>query len=192
MRLPLTPPQHLHDLAADGIGAGRRTLAMLPRVTTLLDTAEQLLDRIGALVLRIEGTEAAAQHTVAEILETQRRARTLLDHHGATVTRIVATLDDYLPTLHALRPTIQRLGETFEPADADALAASIRAFPEITKQLQDQIIPMLETLKPVAPELHELLATSRALNEIIGVVPGLGRAKRRAEEELEHDTHDSS
>ena len=39
----------------------------------------------------------------------------------------------------------------------------------------------------VAPDLHELLDVSRELNEILGKIPGIGRLKRRVEEEDEGD-----
>ena len=42
---------------------------------------------------------------------------------------------------------------------------------------------MLTTLGSVAPDLHELLNVSRELNEILGKIPGVGRLKRRVEED---------
>ena len=49
---------------------------------------------------------------------------------------------------------------------------------------------MLTTLGSVAPDLHELLNVSRELNEILGKIPGVGRLKRRVEEEEEGDAAD--
>jgi hypothetical protein len=35
----------------------------------------------------------------------------------------------------------------------------------------------------VGPDLHELLFVSRELNEMLGSLPGMGRIKKRVEEE---------
>jgi len=62
--------------------------------------------------------------------------------------------------------------------------------PDLAPQLRDQVIPMLDELQTVAPDLQDLVGTSKALNEIIGSLPGLGRVKKRAEEEFAH--HDGN
>jgi hypothetical protein len=40
----------------------------------------------------------------------------------------------------------------------------------------------------VAPDLHELLNVSRELNEILGKIPGIGRLKKRVEEDDDIET----
>jgi len=50
------------------------------------------------------------------------------------------------------------------------------------------VVPALDALRNVGADIEQLLATSRALNEMIGTVPGLGRAKKRAESESVPDT----
>ena len=45
------------------------------------------------------------------------------------------------------------------------------------------MLPVMTTLGTVAPDLHDLLDVSRELNEMLGKLPGLGRIKRRVEEE---------
>ena len=54
------------------------------------------------------------------------------------------------------------------------------------------MLPVLTTLGTVAPDVHELLNVSRELNEILGKIPGVGRLKRRVEEEEGEDETDAT
>jgi hypothetical protein len=54
--------------------------------------------------------------------------------------------------------------------------------PPIVGKLDSDILPVLDTLATVAPDLRDLLDVSKELNELIGAVPGLGRVKKRIEE----------
>ena len=58
----------------------------------------------------------------------------------------------------------------------------IDALPAIVDKLDADILPVLDTLATVAPDLRDLLDVSKELNELIGAVPGLGRVKRNIEE----------
>jgi hypothetical protein len=57
--------------------------------------------------------------------------------------------------------------------------------PTVTLQVERDVLPVMASLGSVAPDLHELLDVSRELNEILGKIPGIGRLKRRVEEEDE-------
>ena len=56
------------------------------------------------------------------------------------------------------------------------------ALPAIVDKLDADILPVLDTLATVAPDLRDLLDVSKELNELIGSVPGLGRVKKKIEE----------
>ena len=49
------------------------------------------------------------------------------------------------------------------------------------------MIPVLHTLTSVAPDLHDLLDVSRELNEMLAKLPGMGRIKKRVDEQQELD-----
>ena len=59
----------------------------------------------------------------------------------------------------------------------------IDSLPSIADKLDADILPVLDTLATVAPDLRDLLDVSKQLNELIGSVPGLGRVKRKIEED---------
>ena len=55
-------------------------------------------------------------------------------------------------------------------------------YPTSCEKLDSDILPVLDTLGTVAPDLRDLLDLSRVMNELLGAIPGLGHVKRRAEE----------
>lgn len=181
MRLPPTPTQ-ARELAADGLQASRRLFGVVPRLVLLLDAAEDLLGRLDTMTERLAHIETAAQHLLSRIDTTHEAARALIDRTQLAAEQLTEEVDGYLPTIAQLRPVIDRLAETWQTADIDALTEAIRRSPGLIRQATDELLPTVQTLENLAPDLRELLASSRALNEIVGSVPGLNRAKKRIEE----------
>jgi ABC-type transporter Mla subunit MlaD len=189
MRLPTPDPRQLRDLASTGLRTGRDALAVVPRIEVLLDTAEVVLQRLAGVVARLEEVEARAQAVIDRVDDARERARDVIDRTAVLGARVGDVFDAWAPTLERAQPVMARLGETWGVAEADALTASVHAGARVNEQLQDELIPAVRTLRSVAPDLAELVTTSKALNEIIATVPGLGRAKKRAEESVEADGH---
>ncbi len=48
-------------------------------------------------------------------------------------------------------------------------------------KMETDVIPILESLTSVAPDLHDLLDVSRELNEMLAKLPGMGAIKRRVD-----------
>ncbi len=65
----------------------------------------------------------------------------------------------------------------------------VDTMPEFVAKFRHDILPVLDTLGTVAPDVRDLLDVSKELNEMLGALPGLGRVKRRIEEQqdLEDD-----
>ena len=59
--------------------------------------------------------------------------------------------------------------------------------PLLVGKLETEVVPILETLSTVSPDLHDLLDTSRELNEMLAKLPGMGRIKARVEEKQQDD-----
>lgn len=117
----------------------RDLLGLLPRVVGLLDDVE-------ALVARIEDTRQSADALVARI--------------GTTVDRVEEPIA-------VLQPVLERLAETTDEHEVDALVSVIDQLPEMSG--------IVRTLSTVAPDLHELLRVSVELNEMLAKVPFLNR-----------------
>ncbi len=100
------------------------------------------------------------------------------------LTPIVATS---APALQRLAPLLNPLADAATADDVAAVAKLINDLPDIVSKLDRDILPVLDTLGTVAPDLRDLLDVSKDLNDILGSLPGLGRVKRRIEEEQEKD-----
>jgi len=192
------------DLAAlvSLVERGSEQLAgLLPRAIDLLGGAERLLrdgsaliDRIEttrvdaqALVERTEVTRSRADELVISLEPTTRRAGELLASLEPTAERATALLEAMEPSLLKLQPTLERLAETTDPLEIDAMVAMIDQLPLLAAKLETDVIPVLNTLTSVSPDLHDLLDVSRELNLMLGKLPGMGRVKQRVDDQQEID-----
>lgn len=149
----------------------RDVVHLAERVTGLLATAEQLLADAGELIARIETTRAAADDLVGRT--------------DATVARADGLIGRLEPALNQLQPTLERLAETTDPHEVDAMVAIVDQLPLLAAKVETEIIPVLQTLSSVAPDLHDLLDVSRELNGMLAKLPGMGRIKKRVDEQQE-------
>jgi hypothetical protein len=194
MRLP--GPRDLVTLVER---SSEQLLALLPRATALLGDAERLLrdasaliDRIettrleaNALVERTEVTRDRADEMVSGLAPTIQRAVALLTALEPTAERAVALLESMEPSLLKLQPTLERLAETTDPREVDAMVAMIDQLPLLAAKLETDVVPVLNTLTTVSPDLHDLLDVSRELNLMLAKLPGMGRVKKRVDEQQE-------
>lgn len=151
----------------------RDLLGVAERVTGLLTSAEDLLARASALIDRIEQTRVAAYDLVVRSERTQSGLDEL-------VTRIE-------PSLIKLQPTLERLAETTDPREVDALVQLVDHLPMLVVRLETDVIPVMQKLQTVAPDVHELLEVTRELNEMLAKLPGMGRIRKRVDRELAQD-----
>ena len=107
----------------------------------------------------------------------------------ALLARVVPLLDALEPPLTRLRPTLEKLADTTDPDEVAALVRLVDHLPELTERIERDVLPVMTTLGTVSPDLHDLLDASRELNEMLGKLPGLGRIKRRVEEEQAEQEH---
>jgi ABC-type transporter Mla subunit MlaD len=161
-------PRDVLDVVGRGGDTLEQLLAAVPRVTTLLADVERLVADVGALVLRIEGTRGAVDALVGRV--------------DGTAARVGVLLDGLEPPLTTLQPTLERLADTTDVREVEALVALVDHLPRLVSQLESDVLPVLTTLGSVAPDLHDLLDTSRELNGILAKMPGFGRVRRRVEE----------
>jgi hypothetical protein len=176
MRLPPVPgPREVIALVERGGEALEQLLAAVPRMGRLLDEAERLAAEVDALISRIEGTRRDADALVTRAEEPVRRTNAL-----------VAALE---PSLTTLQPTLERLAQTTDPREVDALVGLVDQLPMLVDKLERDVLPIMATLRSVAPDLHDLLDVSRELNEMLAKIPGMGRIKQRVDEQQAEDGH---
>ncbi len=190
MRLPVPGPRDVLHALERGSEQVDALLGAVPRVLALLDQAEVLVARASTAVDRVAVVADAAAAEVVRVggivdaaaLEVERVA-TVVDGADVQVARVTTLLDVLEPPLTTLQPTLQTLADTTHPEEIAALVTLVDHLPALTEQVERDVMPVLTTLGSVAPDLHELLNVSRELNEILGKIPGIGRLKRRVEEE---------
>ena len=176
-----------------------RASGIVDRVEAVADAATAEVARVGAVVdaataevARVGGVVDAATAEVARVggvvdAATAEVARVggVVDGAGVQVGRAAVLIDLLEPSLTTLEPTLRTLADTTHPEEVAALVTLIDHLPAVTLQVERDILPIMASLGSVAPDLHELLDVSRELNEILGKIPGVGRLKRRVEEEDE-------
>jgi ABC-type transporter Mla subunit MlaD len=175
MRLPSVPgPRDVLALVERGGEALEQLLAAVPRLGALLDDAERLLAEVDALVQRIETTRQDADTVVARVEEPVRRTDALL-----------AALE---PSLVKLQPTLERLADTTDPREVDALVGLVDHLPLLVERLERDVLPVMTTLRTVAPDLHDLLDVSRELNGMLAKLPGMAKVMQRIDDRQARQT----
>ncbi|MEP6979427.1 MAG: hypothetical protein ABJA16_01545 [Nakamurella sp.] len=195
MRLP--GPADLFRITEQGYAAVERAIGLVPQLVDIIGQVEALMRRVGAVVTAIEDTQRQAAAAIARVERMSDRVGGVLDTAGGLmeraedvvgrsshlVRRVEPLLDSYEPLLSRLEPLLTRLADTTSVAEITAVVRLINALPAIVDKVDADILPVLDTLGTVAPDLRDLLDMSKELNELIGSVPGLGRVKRKLEEQ---------
>ena len=173
MRLPVPGPRDVIDAVGRGAESVEALLTTVPRMLALVDRADELVTAIGAVAAR------------ADALVT--RTGLVVDGAETQMNRITPLLDAFEPSLTKLQPTIEKVADTTDPHEVEALVQLVNHLPQLVEHMETDVMPMLASLGTVAPDLHDLLAVSRELNDILARVPGLGRLKRRIDEQQGED-----
>lgn len=181
MRIP--GPSDLVRAAGQSYEAVEQAIALVPKAVALLGDAASLVQRAGGLVGRVEGLLDGVDGTAARASALVQRVEALLPAVEDTAGRATALVGSLEPSLHTLQPTLETLAETTSPDEVRALIGLVDLLPEIVERVRVDILPILGTLGSVAPDLRTLLLISRELNEMLSAIPGLGRAKRKFEDE---------
>lgn len=194
MRLPVPGPRDVWQLLERGGDAVEQLLGAVPRLVSLLDDAERLVSRASRLVDDIDATRTSADAVVARTDETVIRADTVVARSDELLAvleplneRLLVLLDSLEPPLTRLQPVLERLAETTAPHEVDAMVELIDHLPALARKMETDIIPVLDSLSTVAPDLHDLLDVSRELNEMLAKIPGMGRVKDRVEKQQEEE-----
>jgi hypothetical protein len=180
----LLTPRQVVGLLEHGYEEIEQLIGLVPRAIALLDSAELLIDRVNAVVTRIELTDQRANEVVAEAHRVVVHTTAVVDSAAGLVNRVTTMVAPF----ERLMPLVDTVADSVTPADAAAVAKLVQDLPEIVGTLQRDILPVLDTLGTVAPDLRDLLDVSKDLNEILAALPGLGRAKRRLDKQADEDS----
>lgn len=180
MRLPVPGPRDVLSALERGGDQVEALLGAAPRALALLEDAERLLVRASAAIERVREVTEAANVVVV-------RASGVVDDAGAQIGRVTYLVDELEPSLLRLQPTLQTLADTTHPDEVKALVQLVDHLPELTARVEGDVLPVLTTLGTVAPDMHDLLTVARELNDMLAKIPGMGRIKRRVDEQEGED-----
>jgi archaellum component FlaC len=150
---------------------------------------------------RLETTHARADEAIEQVGHTRAKADAAIDAVGGTASRadslvgradgMVGTveplLDDYERALTGLAPSVRRLAETLDPSEVEALITLIDRLPRLVTHLDEDILPVLETLGSVGTDVHDLVDTVQDMRQIVKGFPGSRLFRRRGAEEIAED-----
>jgi hypothetical protein len=162
----------------------RSILGLAERAWNVAGQAVDLIPRLAALLGQVE--------EIVRILRTiddvDLRIAEAVDKALSIVDRIDPLVTEFAPTLRVLHPVLQRIAETTDPGEVEAIVRLVNDLPDLVTKIHVDALPVLGALGTVPDELRELLITSKELNQIIASVPGLGRMRGRAmREQAEQD-----
>jgi ABC-type transporter Mla subunit MlaD len=166
------------------------TQPLLERTDAVLGRTGPLVDRAGKVLDETEPLAKQAGELVASTGPLAELAGPMMQQAGELMGRAGGLLDGAEPSLRSLQPMLDRLARTTSPAEVDAVVQLIDTLPQLVQALQNDVLPIVKTLGTVAPDVRDLLDTTKEFNEILGSLPGLGRIKRRVEERQEQEDHD--
>jgi ABC-type transporter Mla subunit MlaD len=185
MRIP--GPNDVVKLAGQGYEAAERAMALVPRLVSIVGEVEQLMVRVNAVVGSIVETNQRATQVVERTAQVVGRAEQLVGTAEDMLGGLAPIVDRFVPVLDRIEPMVARIADTTSPDEVDAVVKLIDTLPELSDKLRTDILPVLDTLGTVAPDLRDLLDSSKELNEIMSGLPGLGRVKKRIEERQQQE-----
>jgi ABC-type transporter Mla subunit MlaD len=182
-----------------------RVGGLLDRVDAVVDRAEVAIESVSATRARadaaIEGvaaTQAKADAAIEGVDRTQSKADEAIDR----VTRITSRADDVVagaeglvgridpllagfePALTSLAPSVRRLAATLDPTEVEAMVTLVDRLPRLVRHLDEDIMPVLESLGNVGTDVHDLVDTVQDLRQVVKGFPGSRLFRRRGAEEI--------
>jgi ABC-type transporter Mla subunit MlaD len=196
-----------------------RVEGMVDRLSVVLTRVEEIVDRADAEIEAVGRTRRQADEAIAGVGETQRKADEAIAAVGDTqrkaddaisavgetrqkaddaitgVERTAGRADDLLdhfePALTALSPAVRRLAATLEPHEVEAMVTLIDRLPRMVAHLDEDILPILESLGDVGTDVHDLLDTLQDMRQVVKGFPGSRLFRRRGAEEIAGEEEDA-
>jgi len=195
--------------AANLLSGAESLLAQAGRV---VGDVQALLLRVDSMLEAVDGTRVRADEVVEGVAEVRVRADDVVDQaqriadkgeramgglddvrHRADVLlqrvedgavgRMLDLAERMEPTLKALEPVLDRLARTTSPDEVDAVVGMVDRLPALETALREDVMPLLHRLGSVAPDMHEMLEVTRELSELVMNLPGMGRIKKKVDEQ---------
>ncbi|MEJ7634030.1 hypothetical protein [Aeromicrobium sp.] len=178
-----------------------RVNALVDRIDTTRQSADRSIQRIDTTIdraddaiTRIDVTGNNADEAIERIDNTITHADGLVVRGAGLIGSIEPTVErgekmfaTFAPALDRLQPVVDRISRTIDPDEVEAVVRLTDHLPDLVHRLETDLLPMMDTLRNVGPDVHDLLDITRELNAMLGKVPGMGRVKKRVDEQQERN-----
>jgi ABC-type transporter Mla subunit MlaD len=182
-------------------GAIDRADGAIDRAEGTVGRAESTVGRAEAAIEAVGGTQRHADAAIAAVAETREKADEAITAVGRTtehadavlgraeglVTRVEPLARDYAEPMALLAPAVQRLAETLEPDEVEALVRMIDQLPSLATHLDEVVLPVLGSMDNVGQDVHDLVDTMQDLRQVVKGFPGSRLFRRRGAEEIAQD-----
>jgi archaellum component FlaC len=132
----------------------------------------------------VAATQSKADEAIERVGRTTLRADGIVGQAEGLVGRIEPLVGEYEPALTTLAPSVRRLATTLDPAEVEALVTLIDRLPRLVTHLDEDILPVLESLGNVGTDVHDLVDTVQDLRQVVKGFPGSRLFRRRGAEEI--------
>jgi hypothetical protein len=157
--------------------------ALLARASALLDRADALADHAQLVISRIDEVVTASEATVERVNVVTGKADRSMAGATGLVERTDALLSSVEPVARQGIPIATKVVESISPREVDAVVTMIDTLPTVLGHLEDDVMPLLQQLDAVGPDVHAILETVQDLAERIEALPGMGLLRRRADKD---------
>jgi uncharacterized protein YoxC len=137
-----------------------------------------------AAIAAVAATQAKADEAIVAVGVTTSNADDLLRRTDGLVGRVEPLVGAYAEPLADLAPSVRRLAETLEPHEVEALVTLIDRLPRLVTHLDEDVLPVLESLGNVGTDVHDLVDTVQDLRQVVKGFPGSRLFRRRGAEEI--------
>ena len=185
MRLPVPGPRDVLSALERGGDQVEAMIGAVPRALALLDRAEALLDGATVAVDRVREVDRGRQRR-RRTRRRRRRRRGDRGRAGQRAHRLPRAVADQAAA------TLETLADTTQPRGGGLARPPRRHAARADRAVETDVLPVLATLGSVAPDVHDLLTVARELNDMLAKIPGMGRLKRRIDEEEGEDETDAT
>lgn len=159
--------------------------ALLARASALLDRADALADHAQLVISRIDEVVTASTATVERVNVVTTKADRSMAGATGLVDRADALLSAIEPVARQGVPIATTIVESFTAKEVAAVVSMIDTLPTVLGHLEDDVMPLLQQLDAVGPDVHAILETVQDLTERIEALPGMGLLRRRADKDDE-------
>ena len=165
--------------AAEGVVATSREITK--GASEVVDSSREITTGATEVVELSRGITTGAQEVVESSRELTAGAGAVMEKAGETSDAAREMLELYQPMLQRGAPLAARFIDDLTETEVDAAVKLVDQLPVFTEHMTSDILPILETLDRVGPDLHELLDVTKDLRRAVDGIPGFSFLKRRGE-----------